>query len=94
VGKGYRYREVHDHVIILNKRHLRRVLQSHLRYYRRRGMHLSLMTDCPYPRLTQLLGGGGSLPCLRSVGSIIIMIMGVALRHDVCPIKDTSSMGY
>jgi hypothetical protein len=33
VGKGYLYREVLDHVIILNERHLWRVLQSYLRYY-------------------------------------------------------------
>jgi hypothetical protein len=93
VGKGCLYREVRDHMIILNERHLRRVLQSYLRYYRRWRTHLSLMTDCPHSRLTQLLGGGGALPCLGSVGSIIIMIMTVALHYDMCPIKDATSVG-
>jgi putative transposase len=46
-------REVLDHVIILNERHLRRVLQSYFRYYRRWRTHLSLMMDCPHPRPIQ-----------------------------------------
>jgi putative transposase len=58
VGKGYLYREVLDHVIILNERHLRRVPQSYLRYYRPWRTHLSLMTDCPHAHLTQQLGVG------------------------------------
>jgi putative transposase len=58
VGKGYLYREVLDHVIIRNERHLRRVPQSYLRYYHRWRTHLSQMTGCPHPRLTQRLGAG------------------------------------
>jgi putative transposase len=58
VGKAYLYREVLDHVIVLNARHLRRVLQSYLRYYRRWRTHLPLMTDCPHVHLTQQLGVG------------------------------------
>jgi putative transposase len=58
VGRGYVYREVLDHVIILNERHLRRVLQSYLRYYYQWQTHLSLMMDCPHPRPTQRLGVG------------------------------------
>jgi putative transposase len=51
-------REVLDHVIILNERHLRFVLQSYLRYYHQWRTHLSLMMDCPYPRPIQRLGMG------------------------------------
>jgi putative transposase len=51
-------REVLDHVIILNERHLRRVLQAYLGYYHQWRTHLSLMMDCPHPRPTQPLGGG------------------------------------
>jgi hypothetical protein len=58
MGKGYPYREVLDHVIILNARHLRRVLQSYLRYYHPWRTHFSVMTDCPHAYLTQQLGVG------------------------------------
>jgi putative transposase len=51
-------REVLDHVIILNERHLRRVLQAYLGYYHQWRTHLSLMMDCPEPRPIQPLGGG------------------------------------
>ena len=43
-------REVLDHVIVLNDRHLRRVLTAYLSYYHRSRTHLSLEVDCPYPR--------------------------------------------
>jgi hypothetical protein len=79
-------------VIILNKRHLRRVLQSYLRYYSRWRTRLSLMMDCPHPPPSSGWGWGNSWPCLGSVGSIIVM--SVALHHDACPIKDAASVGY
>jgi transposase InsO family protein len=40
-------REVLDHVIVLNERHLRRVLTSFFGYYHRSRTHLSLEIDCP-----------------------------------------------
>jgi hypothetical protein len=40
-------REVLDHVIVLNERHLRRVLTSYLGYYHRSCTHLSLETELP-----------------------------------------------
>jgi putative transposase len=51
-------RDVLDHVIILNERHLRRVLQSYLRYYHGWRTHLSLMMDCPYPGPIRRVGMG------------------------------------
>ena len=36
-----------NHVIVLNERHLRRILVSHLDYYHRSRTHLSLGKDSP-----------------------------------------------
>ena len=44
-------RECLDHVIILNERHLRRVLRDYLDYYHRSRTHLGLEKDCPVPRV-------------------------------------------
>jgi hypothetical protein len=44
-------RECLDHLIVFNERHLRRVLSSYADYYHRSRTHLSLMKDCPEPRL-------------------------------------------
>ena len=43
-------RECTDHVIVFNENHLRRVLQSYVRYYHRSRTHLSLEKDSPDPR--------------------------------------------
>jgi len=42
-----------DHVIILNERHLRRVLREYLDYYHRSRTHLGLDKDCPEPRAVE-----------------------------------------
>jgi len=49
-------RECLDHVIVLNERHLRRVLTSYLDYYNESRTHLSLGKDCPEPRAIQSSG--------------------------------------
>jgi transposase InsO family protein len=46
-------REVLDHVIVLNDRHLRRVLTAYVSYYHRFRTHLSLDMDCPQPRAVE-----------------------------------------
>src|SRR5664280_1165591 len=46
-------RECLDHVIVLNERHLRRVLRSYFQYYHRSRCHLSLDGDAPVPRSVQ-----------------------------------------
>jgi putative transposase len=43
-------RECLDHVIIVNERHLRRVVNEYLDDYHRDRMHLGLEKDCPEPR--------------------------------------------
>jgi putative transposase len=46
-------RECLDHVIVLNERHLRRVLKEYLVYYHVTRTHLGLAKDCPEPRAVQ-----------------------------------------
>jgi putative transposase len=43
-------RECLDHVIVLSERHLQRLLQQYVGYYRGWRTHLSLAMDCPVPR--------------------------------------------
>jgi hypothetical protein len=42
-----------DHVIVLNERHLRRILLRYLHYYHRSRCHMSLEGDAPEPRAVQ-----------------------------------------
>jgi putative transposase len=46
-------RDALDHVIVLNERHLKRVLTENIAYYHRYRTHVSLEMDCPYPRAVQ-----------------------------------------
>jgi putative transposase len=43
-------RDCLDQVMVLNERHLRRVLRSYFEYYHRSRCHLSLQGDAPEPR--------------------------------------------
>jgi putative transposase len=43
-------RECLDHVLVLNERHLRRILTRYLAYYHRTRTHLALKKDAPYVR--------------------------------------------
>jgi putative transposase len=49
-------RECLDHVVILNQRHLRRILKRYLTYYHRSRTHLALEKDAPEPREIMSLG--------------------------------------
>jgi putative transposase len=46
-------RDVLDHVIVLNERHLMRLLTAYLSYYHRFRTHLALDMDCPVPRAVE-----------------------------------------
>ena len=46
-------RECLDQVVVLNERHLRRLLSDYLEHYHRWRCHRSLEMDCPVPRLAQ-----------------------------------------
>ncbi len=43
-------RDCVDHMIVVNERHLRRILRSYLAYYHDSRTHLGLAGDCPKPR--------------------------------------------
>jgi putative transposase len=49
-------RECLDHVIVVNERHLRRVLRTYVAYYQRSRTHLALDKDAPVARAVQLTG--------------------------------------
>jgi len=51
-------RECLDHVIVLNERHLKRILNGYFDYYHRWRTHLSLDMDCPESRPVQLAEAG------------------------------------
>jgi putative transposase len=57
-------RDVLAHVIVLNARHLQRVLSAYIVYYHRFRTHLSLAMDCPQPRAVEPpeIGGVMALP--------------------------------
>jgi putative transposase len=46
-------RDLLDHVIVFNERHLRRLLTEYVNYYHRFRTHLSLAMDCPESRAVQ-----------------------------------------
>jgi hypothetical protein len=47
-----------DHVIVMNMRHLRRIVGGYLDYYHRSRTYLSLERDCPEHREVQQLERG------------------------------------
>ena len=51
-------RDCLDHVIVLNERHLRRVLKEYLAYYHGSRTHLGLEKDAPKPRVVQAQNAG------------------------------------
>jgi transposase InsO family protein len=60
-------RECLDHVIVLNERHLRRILVSYLDYYHRSRTHLSLGKDTPEGRPVR---GTGKIVAFPKVGGL------------------------
>ena len=51
-------RDCLNHVIVLNERHLKRILSGYFDYYHKWRTHLSLKMDCPKPRPIQPLEKG------------------------------------
>jgi transposase InsO family protein len=62
-------RECLDHVIILDERHLRRVLSAYFEYHHRSRTHLSLGKDCPEPRSVQP-PSAGNIVAFPQVGGL------------------------
>ena len=61
-------RECLDHVIILNERHARRILNRYLDYYHGSRTHLSLVKDAPVSR--QVSAGQGTVVPFPKVGGL------------------------
>ena len=59
-------RDCLDHVIVLNERHLRRILREYFSYYHTCRTHLSLNKDPPEPRMVEPpeLGNVVAFPCV------------------------------
>ncbi len=56
-GGSYRLlTECLDHVVVLNERHLRRLLKKYLAYYHSSRTHLALRKDAPEPRAVMKQG--------------------------------------
>jgi len=62
-------RDVLDHVLVLNDRHLKRLLTTYIAYYHGFRTHLSLAMDCPHPRAVQPPETGGVI-ALPEVGGL------------------------
>ena len=71
-------RELLDHVIVLNERHLRRRLRNYLGYYHASRTHLALKKDAPEPRPVEPPDRGDVVAVLKSADSITAT--SVALR--------------
>ncbi len=62
-------RECLDHVLVINERHLRRVLTSYVDYYHHSRTHLSLDKDCPDARPIQPPNCGAAI-AIPQVGGL------------------------
>jgi putative transposase len=62
-------RECLDHVIVIDERHLRRLLRRYLAYYNATRPHQSLHNQSPYPREVQR-PAGGPIVAIPQVGGL------------------------
>jgi putative transposase len=62
-------RECLDHVIVVNQRHLDRVLTAYIRYYHRSRTHLGLRKDAPDGRPV-LPASAGRILAIPEVGGL------------------------
>jgi hypothetical protein len=63
-------RELLDHVIVLNQRHLRRLLNEYVRYYHEDRTHLGLGKDTPEGRLATSLPSERNIISLQRLGGL------------------------
>ncbi len=69
VGNGRR--DLLDHVIVLNERHLKRLMSEYVRYYHEDRTHLSLKKETPESRAAvENPGAGGRVLSLRRLGGL------------------------
>jgi len=64
-------RDLLDHVMILNERHLKRLMSSYLLYYHEDRTHLGLSKDTPAGRPTEIRDArGGQIQSLSRLGGL------------------------
>jgi putative transposase len=65
-------RDLLDHVIILNERHLKRLMSSYLLYYHEDRTHLGLAKDTPASRPTEIRSAreGGKIQSFPGLGGL------------------------
>lgn len=63
-------RECLDHLIILSKEHLERILAAYVRYYNNSRTHKALNRDCPNHRPVQLSPEGDEIISIPQVGGL------------------------
>ena len=59
-----------NHVIVINERHLQRILSSYVRYYNQSRTHYSLDKDCPEPRPIEPPSKGPKIIAIPEVGGM------------------------
>ena len=63
-------RECLNHVIILGKRHLKRILTAYAEYYNQSRTHYALDQDCPVSRAAQPVTAGSEIVSIPQVGGL------------------------
>jgi transposase InsO family protein len=87
-------RDLLDHVIVLNERHLKRLMTEYVRYYHNDRTHLGLDKLTPGCRVAMKRGGGGRvIACPGSVAFIIATISPPELIVSKYPWQALESCG-
>lgn len=63
-------RDLLDHVIVLNERHLKRLLKEYIAYYHDDRTHLGLNKETPGGRVTSIGEEGGTVVSLPRLGGL------------------------
>ena len=63
-------RDLLDHVIILNERHLKRLMSEYVRYYHEDRTHLGLAKDTPAGRPTAIRSVESKIRCFPRLGGL------------------------
>ena len=80
-------RECLDHLIVLNERHLRRVLSRYVVYYHRARTHLSLSKDAPTFRRVQTSTDGPRIAAFRKSAGYITGTNGARLNLPIASFR-------
>lgn len=65
-------RDLLDHVVVLNERHLRKLLRNYAEYYNNDRTHLGLAKDTPTRRAVQTIGSIASIPRLGGLHNLYV----------------------